>query len=367
MSSASASVLVVDVDALLADRLRAVLARDAIQVQHATVAALDSLPGSGIPGAPVVLLTARHPDLAAFVSRLRGATPLVQVLLLLDDLGDPQDALRLVRDLGVHGCYGRSESLATVASATLAALGTHEQLVQLHATERIKSELLADVSHEFRTPLNVILGYLDLFADGAFGTLPPEAIEVHQKLVRNASFLLDMAEEFLDVARVEATASPRRHDAIDLKPVLRDLADSFRLLVHERPLEFRTNVPADLPSAHGDPAKLRVIVQNLLANAAKFTREGFIELSADIEPNGWLAVRVTDSGPGIPEDQREKIFDLFHQAGSATDRAKGVGIGLALARRFAQALGGHVGVDSTVGVGTTFTLRLPAARRSAAA
>jgi signal transduction histidine kinase len=78
-------------------------------------------------------------------------------------------------------------------------------------------------------------------------------------------------------------------------------------------------------------------------------------------------VRVTDSGPGIPEDQREKIFDLFHQAGSATDRAKGVGIGLALARRFAQALGGHVGVDSTVGVGTTFTLRLPAARRSAAA
>ena len=366
MAEHRASVLVVDADPTLAGRLQTALEREGVRVRYAN-SGPDLIEPTVADLASIVVLSEQHGALAEFMARVRIVAPLTQVILLLDPVGDPARALARVREWGLHGCYRRGDDITHLATAILAALGTHEQLSQLHATERIKSELLADVSHEFRTPLNVILGYLDLLTDGAFGPLPTDAVAVHQKLVGNATFLLDMVEEFLDVARVESAASPRRHDAFDLRPLLHDLSESFTLLVHERPVVFRTQVPTDLPPTHGDPAKLRVIIQNLLANAAKFTREGFIELSAHAGPDGWVVVRVTDTGPGIPDDQREKIFDLFHQAGSASDRAKGIGLGLALARRFASALGGHLGVESTVGVGTTFTLRLPGARRIAAA
>ena len=366
MTDGRANVIVIDDNPIVAGRLQSALDGDGVRVRH-VLAARDSFDRCGGEWAPVVVVGERHPALADVIARLRTATPLVQFIVLLDDDGDPRRAVHIVRELAAHGCHLRSAHVAQLATAVIAALTTHEQLTQLHATERIKSELLADVSHEFRTPLNVILGYLELLRDGAFGVLPAETVTVHDKLVSNASFLLDMVEEFLDVARVESAAGARRHDALDLRPLFHDLAESFTLLVHERPVLLRTEVPADLPTTRGDPAKVRVIVQNLLANAAKFTREGSITLSAEPSPDGWILVRVTDTGPGIPEDQREKIFDLFHQAGSASDRAKGVGLGLALARRFAIALGGSLTVESTLGVGSTFTLRLPATRRIAAA
>lgn len=368
MNETRRSVLLVDADPTLAGRLQTVLEHDGVRVRFA-VRAGEALARLATEVAPVVVVGECLGDLTTndFVARLRSAAPLTQVVLVLDADGDPTRAQSMVREWGLHGCFERTAHISALAIAVIAALETHEQLTQLHATERIKSELLADVSHEFRTPLNVILGYLDLLKDGAFGALAPEVLSVHEKLVGNASFLLDMVEEFLDVARVESSASPRRHDAIDLRPLLHDLGESFTLLVQERPVVFRTAVPADLPCAHGDPAKLRVIVQNLLANAAKFTREGSIELSAQPTIDGWIVVRVTDTGPGIPEDQREKIFGLFQQAGSASDRAKGIGLGLALARRFAIAMGGHLSVESAVGVGTSFTLRIPGAQRVVAA
>jgi signal transduction histidine kinase len=108
-------------------------------------------------------------------------------------------------------------------------------------------------------------------------------------------------------------------------------------------------------------AKLRVIVQNLLSNAEKFTARGTIELSAGTAADGQVAVRVRDTGPGIPPEQQEAIFGLFHQLGEEPARRRGIGLGLALARRFARLMAGDVRVESRVGHGSTFTVTLPVA------
>ena len=113
------------------------------------------------------------------------------------------------------------------------------------------------------------------------------------------------------------------------------------------------------PAVRGEAAKLRVVIQNLLSNAEKFTSEGHITLAAALDPSGRVAIRVSDTGPGIAPEHHEKIFDIFHQLRPHDGQTKGVGLGLALARRFARMMGGDISVESAVGKGTTFTVLLP--------
>src|SRR5262249_14741588 len=184
---------------------------------------------------------------------------------------------------------------------------------QLHVAERLKTELLGAVSHEFRTPLNVIVGYVDLMRDGTFGACPPETTTALEKVRQNAGWLLELVEEFLDLSKLESGVTVVRYQAVSLAPFLHELGEWFTLLVRGRPIEFAINVPETLPPVAAEPAKLRVVIQNLLSNAAKFTSRGTIRVSAATLGDGRVAIRVTDTGPGIAAADHEAIFDVFHQ------------------------------------------------------
>ena len=162
-----------------------------------------------------------------------------------------------------------------------------------------------------------------------------------------------------------------RQEAVQLTPFLRELGESFALLVRTKPVEFQLDVPDRLPAISAEAAKLRVVIQNLLSNAEKFTQRGYIRLAAEVVAGGRIAIRVTDTGPGIPPEHHEAIFDIFHQLRPHDGQTKGVGLGLALARRFARMMDGDIAVESTPGEGTTFTVLLPVVgagvRREAAA
>jgi len=294
-----------------------------------------------------------------FLDRVRARDGLVQIVVLTAAGAPPPPAV--LRRLAVHGCHDRNDGAERLLLRVGAALATYDRLAQLQVAERLKTELLANVSHELRTPLNVIVGYIELLRDGTFGACPPEAVAVLHKVLHNAGYLLELVEEFLDLSKAETGDARRDEDVLDLVPLLHELAESFALLVRDRPVRFLAEVPERLPAIVAEGAKLRVVVQNLLSNAAKFTKAGHVRLSAETIGRSHVVVRVSDTGPGIPPEHHEAIFDIFHQLHPHDENTKGVGLGLALARRFARLMGGDITVESAVGAGATFTLVLPIA------
>jgi signal transduction histidine kinase len=307
-------------------------------------------------------------DRSDFLDRVRARDALLQIVLLTaaGRRGAPSSATAL-RRLAVHGWHDRHDGAERLLLRVGAALATYERLAQLAVSERLKTELLANVSHELRTPLNVIVGYIELLRDGTFGTCPPEAVAVLHKVLQNAGYLLELVEEFLDLAKAETDTAPRDNDVVPLGPLLREFAESFALLLRDRPVRFLAEIPEKLPGVMAEGAKLRVVVQNLLSNAVKFTKAGHVRLSAETLGTDRVAIRVSDTGPGIPPEHHQAIFDVFHQLRPHEGQGKGVGLGLALARRFARLMGGDVTVESAVGEGSTFTVVLPVAGRRALA
>lgn len=347
---------------LLADpaeaaRVRTALAADGHQVVSARGPA-DLLGHAGRIQAHALVVDSRvaGQPVSDFVRAVHERDPLLQVILQPPPEVTAPPTLPLAR-LDVHGCHDPADGPERLRLHVAAALTTRERLAQLTVAERLKTELLANVSHELRTPLNVIIGYVELLRDGSFGALSAEAAMVLEKVLGNAGYLIELVEEFLDLTRLEGGSAPVHRDRVALRPILSDLAESFTLLVRTKPVDFVADIPADLPAVEIDAAKLRVIIQNLLSNAAKFTRAGHIALRAVVEA-GMLVVRVSDTGPGIAREHHEAIFDLFRQLPSS-EQTKGIGLGLALARRFARALGGDISLESRVGAGTTFTVVLP--------
>jgi signal transduction histidine kinase len=285
---------------------------------------------------------------------------LVQIVLQTGYAGEkpPRDMLRR---LAIQGYHDKSDGPERLLLWVDVAFKAYDQLAAVHMAERLKTELLANVSHEFRTPLNIIVGYLDLLREGTFGDCATEAHGVFDKVRGNAGYLLELVEEFLDLSQLEAGALRLRKDQLEVPPLLRELGESFSLLVRTKPVEFVADVPETLPFIEADAAKLRVIVQNLLSNAAKFTSRGEIRLRATPTDDGGVAIAVSDTGPGIPAEQHEAVFEIFHQLQPHDGERKGVGLGLALARRFARMMRGDLTVASAVGEGTTFTVVLPGA------
>ncbi len=289
------------------------------------------------------------------VRTVRERDRLVQIVLQTGYAGEkpPREMLRRLAIQGYHDKTDGPESLLLWVDVALKA---HDQLAELHAADRLKTEMLASVSHEFRTPLNIIVGYIYLLREGTFGSYPREVVAVLERVLASASHLNGMVEEFLDISRLEV--APEAVATLALGPFLHDLAAAFALDADAGPVAFRTDLPDDLPAVAVDTAKLRVVVESLLANARQFTTAGEIRLSAAATADDRVAIRVRDTGAGIPAAEHEAIFDVH---GRTRVGGGAPGLGLALARRFARLMGGELTVESTVGAGSTFTLVLPAA------
>jgi two-component system CheB/CheR fusion protein len=229
------------------------------------------------------------------------------------------------------------------------------------AANASKAAFLAAMSHELRTPLNAITGYVDLMELGVPDELT-EAQEQHVERIRvSARHLLQLIEEILQFARVDAGQESFERERIVLGDLIDEVEAIIVPLARDRELKFRVRTDEAPATFHSDPRKLRQILLNLLGNAVKFTDEGRVELRIEDGENGQIELHVVDTGKGMAEDEVEHIFEPFWQSDSSLTReAGGSGLGLAISKRYAEMLGGDIRVRSAPGSGSAFTVTLPA-------
>jgi signal transduction histidine kinase len=249
----------------------------------------------------------------------------------------------------------RSDEFGTLARSF------QEMVRQLAELDKLKAEFVSVASHELKTPINVIIGYLQLLDEGVYGPLSSKQKEVHRTLVVQTNTLLRLVKQLLDVSRFEAGGGRLETRVIRLDAMLAELEKAFHVLAVQREIHFRVHREAGLPDeVHWDIDRINEVLGNLLSNAFKFTpRSGTVELTlAPVEAGVQMTVR--DTGAGIPPEQLPRIFEKFYQADNQSSaRAAGTGLGLAIAKQIVEAHGGAIKCESTVGVGTTFTIRLP--------
>jgi signal transduction histidine kinase/CheY-like chemotaxis protein/AraC-like DNA-binding protein len=234
------------------------------------------------------------------------------------------------------------------------------QNVKLAQLNQLRTRLFANLSHEFRTPLTLILGPLKSLLDGRFGVLSREAREQGDLMLRNTQRLLRLINQILDLTRLQAGSVTVHRQPVELVGFVRSVTQAFTPLAERSriALVFRSGLPS--LTLRADPEQIEKVLLNLLSNAVKFTGNGGI-IDVSLGQDGTAAsIVVRDSGVGIAEADLPHIFDRFYQADSAnTRRYEGTGIGLALVKELVELHGGEIGVTSTPGQGTTFTVRLP--------
>ena len=230
---------------------------------------------------------------------------------------------------------------------------------QLELASKYKSQFLASMSHELRTPMNAVLGYTRMLLMNVYGELPEKVRDVHGRIDKSGRHLLGLINDVLDFSKIEAGQLPLTMNPYSIKDVIQAVVTSTQSLATEKTLALKITVPADLPAASGDERRISQVLLNLVGNAIKFTDSGEIQVEA-AATDGALEVSVSDTGPGIAETDRDKIFEEFRQAESSiTQRKGGTGLGLAIAKRIVELHGGKIWVESEVGKGSKFTFTLP--------
>jgi signal transduction histidine kinase/CheY-like chemotaxis protein len=263
----------------------------------------------------------------------------------------------------------RAELEATVenlAQANRQLLLANERVAALRAiaeeAQRVKTTFVANVSHEFRTPLNMIIGLSDIMlrSPELYGVrLSPRMREDLGIVHRNCQHLSRMITDVLDLTCAEAGRLSLQKQLVDLTEIIRDAVEEVKPLTTKKGLELCVAIADDLPKVYCDRTRIQQVVLNLVSNAARYTREGKITVSASVS-NQCAEVTVADTGPGIPHDQIEAIFEPFSRprSGSAYEH-DGSGLGLSISKQFVTLHGGQMKVHSEVGVGSAFSFTLP--------
>jgi signal transduction histidine kinase len=217
------------------------------------------------------------------------------------------------------------------------------------------------MSHEFRTPLNAILGYTHMLLQGVAGDLLPAVKRQLQRIDSNGRHLLTIINEILDITRIEAGKMPMQLSEFNLNELVPEVMAELDPVIARSKLTVTPRLAAEVPLVFSDRQKVKQIVVNLLSNAIKFTHEGGIEIGVGLEPEqNTASISVADSGIGIAPEHHERIFEDFRQVDDSPSRQYGgTGLGLAICRRLANALGGRITLQSRVGEGSTFTLTIP--------
>jgi signal transduction histidine kinase len=236
-----------------------------------------------------------------------------------------------------------------------------EQAERLSQAHELKSRFLSNVSHEFRTPVNAILGLTRMLLERKDGELSEEQENQVNYIRQAADALADLVNDLLDLARIEAGKTKLAFEEFAAEEMFGTLRGMLKPMLTSDLVEFRVAHAGHLPLLHTDKGKLAQILRNLLSNAFKFTERGSVELSAEVMDDGaTLLFQVTDTGIGIPPEHLERIFDEFSQVDSPLQaKSKGTGLGLSLSRRLAALLGGALSVESQPGRGSVFSLIIP--------
>jgi PAS domain S-box-containing protein len=339
-------------------------------------------------------LSRRHPPdgrlPSAAMETLRTCEPVLVSELseggLPGQVPDPE-LLRLAQELGVRSvllvplaAHGRCLGVATFAFArsgrrygpdhlslagdlarrVASALDNARLYEEAQASNRAKSNFISVISHEFRTPLTAIVGYADLLVGEVAGPLTAKQTEQLGRINSSAWHLTHLVDEILTFSRVEAGRETVELEPVDLVDVAQRAAMLIEPVAAAKNLALRVDLPSGSILTRSDSGKVRQILINLLSNAVKFTDRGEIRLRLDAEVRRYV-FDVSDTGIGIGTGDRERVFDSFWQVDQGTTRRiGGTGLGLTIARRLAQLLGGDIEVISEVGVGSTFRVWLPA-------
>lgn len=235
------------------------------------------------------------------------------------------------------------------------------KIAELDEMNRLKSEFIANLSHEFRTPIHIITGYLDLILEGSFGDVPEDLRPLLEKVRGQQRGLLDLFQVCVQLASVDAGKVKIKPERFDLGELARVVFAECEAALGAKGLRGAVEVPPDGCAVTTDHKKVRRVLKSLVDNAVKFTATGEVAVSVKPAADGRsVTVKVRDTGIGIDEADRKVIFERFRQVdGSSTRRFGGLGVGLAIAKDLVQFLGGTLTVESRPGKGSTFSVTLP--------
>jgi signal transduction histidine kinase len=309
----------------------------------------------------------------AYESRLRdliiesGSRAVLAVPLMYED--QVMGALVVSRTQPGHFPQQVIDLLTTFASQSALAMQNARLFRQLEVASKHKSQFLANMSHELRTPLNAILGYTELIVDQIYGEVPEKINEVLDRVQKSGRHLLGLINDVLDLSKIEAGQLTLELNSYAFNDVVQAVVSAVGSLAAEKQLRLTTDLAPDLPAGQGDIRRITQVLLNLVGNAIKFTEKGEVSVGVSAS-NGMFLAAVADTGPGIRQEDQQKIFEEFQQSDTAVTKSKtGTGLGLAIAKRIVELHGGRIWVESVVGKGSTFFLTLPikAERREEAA
>jgi signal transduction histidine kinase len=262
--------------------------------------------------------------------------------------------------------YALSRELArAVDEETRLRAESEQRREEIERITESRSRLIRGFTHDVKNPLGAADGFLQLLEAGLMDGLTEKQKSSVARSRRAIGAALHLIEDLLELAKAEAGVIAIEWAATDVRNAAREAAEEYRAQAEAKGLTMRTEIPDQLPTVESDAARIRQILGNLISNAVKYTRTGGVTIGVHARAGGmapgsgrWVAVEVSDTGPGIPEAQKQLLFQEFRRLGTAAGE-KGAGIGLTISERIARALGGEITVASEVGRGSIFTLWLP--------
>jgi signal transduction histidine kinase len=234
-----------------------------------------------------------------------------------------------------------------------------EKSRQLEVASQHKSQFLANMSHELRTPLNAVLGYAELMADGVYGELSEKAQGVLGRIQANGKHLLGLINDVLDLSKIEAGQFTLAVEPYSVGSIVQSVVASTESLASGKGIRLAAEIAPDLPAGTGDERRLTQVLLNIVGNAIKFTDQGEVVIVAQRDGE-IFDIAVRDTGPGIAAENQAKIFGEFQQVDDSSTRRKGgTGLGLAITRKIVEMHRGTITVESMLGAGATFRVRIP--------
>jgi len=286
--------------------------------------------------------------LGVVIALFLGGVLFMQITRPLGKLGDAARKL-------AQGDYQRVEVDSGDEVGELAQ-AFNEMAESLQMAEELRKNMVADIAHELRTPLTVIQGHLEALQDGVFAPTQENVGVIHEETLLLARLIDDLRELALaDAGRLEIERGP-----VDLVAVISKVVTGMRKRASEKGVVLVEEVPERLPGVRGDAQRISQVISNLLSNGITYTPSGGKVTVAAQEVNGWIEVRVADTGPGILPEEIPYLFARFYRSDGARSRAQGgSGLGLAIAKQLVEAHGGRIWAESEVGRGATFIFTLP--------